>query len=169
MDIGTGSGRAIGGAFQASERSDSGQLLRDGERPLVLVIEDDPHDWEFYGKILYYNGYDVMHAADGETGYRMAVAHQPELILLDLVMPELDGLSLCARLLAGPGRTRIPVVVLSACPERDFGPRALAVGCARYLEKPARPVQVLREVEALIGRPPAPGVGRPPLEHPAVA
>jgi DNA-binding response OmpR family regulator len=61
------------------------------------------------------------------------------------------------------------VIVLSACSEREFGPKARAAGCARYLEKPARPVQVLHEVEALIGRPPPPGVGRPPLEHPAVA
>ena len=170
MDIGTGSQQAIGGAAtRSTATADAAQIWHDRERPLVLIVEDDPHDWELYGKILYYNGYDVMYASDGESGYVLAQLHHPDLILLDLVMPRLDGLALCARLQGTPEQAHIPVVVLSACSEREFGPRARAAGCVRYLEKPARPVQVLHEIEAIIGRPPAPGVGRPPLEHPAVA
>jgi len=148
-------------------RFESGTVRR--ERPLVLIVEDNPHDWEIYGNVLYYNGYDVMYAGDGELGYRLAQEHDPDLILLDLLMPKLDGLTLCTRLRDEPSRAHIPVVVLSGCPKREYGPRAEAAGCARYLEKPTKPVQVLHEVEELIGRPPAPGVGRPPLQHSSVA
>src|SRR5688572_33175878 len=144
-------------------RFESGTVRR--ERPLLLVVEDNPHDWEIYGNVLFYNGYDVMYASDGELGYRLAQEHHPDLILLDLRMPKLDGLTLCARLREDRSRAHIPVVVLSGYPKREFGPRAEAAGCARYLEKPTKPVEVLHEVEALIGRPPAPGVGRPPLQH----
>jgi len=152
----------IGGSAATQEWKSA---ILDRERPLVLVVEDNPHDWEIYGNVLFYNGYDVMYASDGELGYRLAQEHHPDLILLDLRMPKLDGLTLCARLREDRSRAHIPVVVLSGYPKREFGPRAEAAGCARYLEKPTKPVEVLHEVEALIGRPPAPGVGRPPLQH----
>jgi DNA-binding response OmpR family regulator len=138
---------------------------RDGERPLVLVIEDNPHEREIYGKILYYNGHDVLYASDGETGYVMAREHQPDLILLDLLLPKLDGLSLCERLAADSSWTHVPIVVLSACSKTEFGPRARAAGCTLYLQKPVAPVDVLLEVEAITGKPPPSGVGRAPTER----
>jgi two-component system cell cycle response regulator DivK len=138
-------------------------------RPLVLVVEDDPHDWEIYGKILWYNGYDVIHAADGETGWRMALEHEPDLVLLDVMIPKLDGLSLCERLMSDPARARIPVVILTGRPREEVGNRARRAGCSRFLEKPARPLDVLHEVESLIGRPPSPGEGPAPRKYPSAA
>jgi CheY-like chemotaxis protein len=136
------------------------------KRPLVLVVEDDPHDWEIYGKILWYNGYDVMYAAEGEEGYALALEHRPDLILLDLIMPKLDGIALCERLKKHPETAAIPIVVLSGRPYRELGAAAEQAGCAVYLEKPVGPVNVLHKVEELIGRAPSPGEGRAPEKYP---
>jgi DNA-binding response OmpR family regulator len=135
-------------------------------RPLVLVVEDDPHDWEIYGKILWYNGYDVFYAAEAEEGYRLALEHRPDLILLDLMLPRVDGLTLCRRIKGDPGLADIPIIVLSGRPFTEFGDTVLELGCRAYLEKPISPVEVLHRVEELIGRPPPSGVGRAPEKYP---
>jgi DNA-binding response OmpR family regulator len=137
-------------------------------RGLVLVIEDNPHDWEIYGKILWYNGFDVIYAPDGATGYDMVTSQRPDLVLLDLGLPDMDGLELCARL-KKTGDGDLPIMILSGRPARELGSAALAAGCVRYMEKPALPVDVLHAVEDLIGRPPPAGVGPTPKKHPPTA
>lgn len=136
---------------------------KDRERPLVLVVEDDRHDWEIYGKILWYNGFDVLCAADGVTGLRLARERRPDLVLLDLALPEMDGLELCRRLKQPASTPAVPVVVLSARSRARFGEEARGAGCDRYLEKPQSPLQVLHEVEKVIG-PAPPGAAGPPPE-----
>ncbi|HET9984653.1 MAG TPA: response regulator [Longimicrobiales bacterium] len=118
---------------------------------LVLMIEDSEHDREIYGRLLWYNNFDVICALDAEQGYWMAREARPDLILLDLGLPSGDGLDLCGRLRQEPAMAEIPVLVLSARPRVDYGRRAWEVGCACYLEKPIRPSDVLAEVERLIG------------------
>ena len=160
--------RSIDGeAFGRSEAID--HTLPDNfgsRRPLILVVEDNRHDWEIYGKILWYNGYDVLYASDGEAGLRLAHENQPDLILLDLIMPKLDGMTLCKELKSDPATTHIPIVVLSGRPENEVGAEATRAGCAKYLEKPASPVDVLHHVEDLIGRAPLPGDGPAPQKFP---
>lgn len=132
------------------------------ERPLVLTVEDNLHDWEIYGKILWYNGFDVLYAAEGSRGLELCLEHAPDLVLLDVGLPDMTGLDLCEALRAEPRTAHTPVVILSARPRREYESQALAAGCVKYLEKPVGPVEVLREVERLIGRPPHSGEGRPP-------
>jgi DNA-binding response OmpR family regulator len=137
-------------------------MIDHSDRLLVLVIEDDLHDWEIYGKILWYNGFDVLYAADGEAGAGLARKHAPDLVLLDLMLPGINGLEVCRRLSADPLTARIPIVLLSGRPAADFEAAAREAGAECYLEKPVGPVAVLHTVERLIGRPPPAGVGRPP-------
>jgi two-component system, cell cycle response regulator DivK len=132
-------------------------------RPLILAIEDNRHDWEIYGRILCYNGYDVIHAADGAEGLDLARQKLPDLVLLDLTIPRIDGLDVCRLLKAEPRTAQIPVVVLSSRERSEWEPQARAAGCDAYLEKPMSPVEVLHEVEQLVGRAPLAGTGRPPL------
>lgn len=132
------------------------------ERPLLLVVEDRADDREIYGRILGYNGFDVVFAEDGIKGLRLAKDIIPDVILLDVGLPGMSGLDLCSRLKLHPESADIPVIALTAFPESELGPDARRLGCAAYIEKPASPVDVLHKIEELTGRPPAAGVGRPP-------
>lgn len=135
------------------------------DRPVVLVVEDDPDAWRIYGQVLWYNGFDVIHAADGQVGYRAAQSFRPDLILLDLMLPDTDGVALCGRL--REEGTAAPIVALSALERAEMGHRATLAGFTDYLEKPVDPVRVLFTVESLIGRAPAAGEGRPPSKSTA--
>ena len=128
------------------------------KRQLVIVAEDERHDWEIYGKMLWYNGFDVLHAEDGEEALQLIRSHLPDLVILDLMLPKVDGLEICRRVRAESATDDIPVIALSARSEREYGSRARAVGFTSYLEKPIGPLAVLRTVEELIGRPPPPGL-----------
>lgn len=140
---------------------DAGGASRDPrprrKRQLVVVAEDERHDWEIYGKLLWYNGFDVLHAEDGEEALELIRGYVPDLIILDLMLPKMDGLELCRRLKGESATEDIPVIALSARSEREYGGRCREAGFTGYLEKPIGPVAVLRTVEGLIGRPPPPG------------
>ena len=134
---------------------------RDGrERPRVLVIEDDQHDRRIYGMMLCYNGYDLVFAENGASGLEIAQEYDPDLVLLDVGLPDMSGIDVCALLCAAPHPP--PVIVLSGFAESRLGDRARAAGCARYVEKPTNPVTVLHHIEALIGMAPLAGVGTRP-------
>jgi two-component system cell cycle response regulator DivK len=136
------------------------------ERQLVLLVDDDPHDREIYGSILCYNGFDVVCADNGESGIRLARRIRPDVVLLDIGLPDLHGLDLCSSLRAEPDTAGIPVIALSAYAETRMGEQARVAGCTRYIEKPASPVGVLHEIENLVGKAPLPGDGRPPQMTP---
>lgn len=134
------------------------------DRKLVLLVEDNPDDRQVYGDLLWYNGFDVVHAGTAEQGYWLAHEGEPDLILLDLNLPDEDGLTLCRRLKEEQATAAIPIVVLSARDEDPNGHLATDAGCARYLQKPRRPFDVVREVVALIG-PAPPGLPAPQPRH----
>ncbi len=126
-------------------------------RQLIVVAEDDALEWDIYGKMLWYNGYDTLHARDGEEALRLVTKHEPDLVILDLVLPKLDGLELCRRLKANPATRHIPTLALTGRPRWEKGRDAHDAGCADYLEKPMSPLDVLHAVEKVIGRAPLPG------------
>lgn len=163
MDSGN-AGVAGSGARRAhpGRSREAGRSNRPREPKLILVVEDDPDDWEIYGKILWYNGFEVLCAADGATAADLAQEHQPDLVLLDIGLPDMDGLEVCGRLKTAILDSSAPVWVLSARPEAEYGESARRAGCDRYLEKPKSPLELLHAVEEMIGRAPhAPG-GAPP-------
>jgi two-component system cell cycle response regulator DivK len=118
----------------------------------VLLVEDEPDNRIIYTTILDYAGFAVLEAQNGEEGVRLARDHQPDLILMDLSMPVLDGWGAVRRLKQDPVTARIPVCALSAhvLLEGD-AEKAREAGFACYLTKPMEPKQVLAEVEARIG------------------
>lgn len=118
----------------------------------VLVIEDHPGDRDIYGKILWYNGFHVLFAEDGEAGLLLAQQRHPDLVLLDLELPRMHGLELCSRLKQDNATADIPVVALTGRRLKEFGGNANVLGYAYFLEKPVSPLRVLNIVERLIGR-----------------
>lgn len=119
----------------------------------VLVIEDHPGARDIYGHILWYNGFQVLFAADGEAGLKVARERRPDLVLLDLELPLLHGLELCSRLKQDDSTRGIPIVALTARRLEELGGNADVLGYAHFLEKPVRPLEVLRVVEEEIGLP----------------
>jgi len=103
-----------------------------GPRP-VLVIDDDPATLELITRFLEREGFAVRTAPDGEAGLRLATQVHPSVILLDVLMPHLDGWGVLSRLKADPALAAIPVVVVSFVDERGLG---YSLGAADYLTKP---------------------------------
>ena len=123
--------------------------------PLVLIVDDNEKNLKLARDVLRAAGLRTLEAASGAEGIALATEHLPDVILMDLQLPDMDGTS-AARELAGSARTgRIPVVALSALPLEGQGDWFLAAGFAGYLEKPIRidefPDQVRRYCEGAGG------------------
>ena len=130
--------------------------------PTILLVEDNPDNQEIYRTILAYYGYSVLQAWDGERAVRMARENGPDLILMDLTMPGMDGLEATRRLKADPATAAIPVVALTACTQSEDIADAEAAGCAAYLTKPVEPHRVAAEVGRILAGGGAPSVASGP-------
>jgi CheY-like chemotaxis protein len=120
-------------------------------RQVILLVEDTEADRDMYGGLLWYNGYDVVHVEDGASALERALEIQPDLILLDVVLPgDLDGLDV-ARKLRDTGM-KAPIIVLSAHSADEFADRVEEAGVDAYLEKPMDPFTVVKEAMRRIGR-----------------
>jgi two-component system, cell cycle response regulator DivK len=118
----------------------------------VLIVEDQPDNRIIYSTILEHAGFDVLEAKNGEEGVRCAYEHHPDLILMDLSMPVLDGWEAVRRLKSDPEMAGTPVCAISAhVPCDGDAERAQDSGFECYLTKPLDPREVLEEVEKRIG------------------
>lgn len=102
----------------------------------ILLVEDNEDNQEIYRIILAHHGYQVLQAYDGGLGVEMARAHAPDLILMDLTMPLIDGLAATRLLKEDPATASIPVIALTAHASREDQERARKSGCCDYLTKP---------------------------------
>src|SRR5262245_29320731 len=118
----------------------------------LLVIEDDPDIVELLRYNLEREGYRVLVATDGERGLADAARHQPELVLLDLMLPGLDGLEVCRRLRGQEGTRGTPVLVLTAKSDEADVVIGLEMVADDYLTKPFSPRELLARVRALLRR-----------------
>jgi CheY-like chemotaxis protein len=117
----------------------------------VLIVEDNEDNLVIYSTILGHSGYRVLEARDGETGILMAQREHPDLILMDVSIPLIDGWEATRRLKADPDTADIPIIALTAHALESDRERATAVGCDGYLAKPAEPRLVLATVQARLG------------------
>jgi DNA-binding response OmpR family regulator len=120
--------------------------LADVSGGAILIVDDNPDNLALLGNVLRDAGYRVRGAADGRTALRVAAARAPELILLDVQMPEMDGYEVCLRLKADPLLRDIPVIVISALDEVGDKVRAFEVGAMDYVTKPFQAPEVLSRV-----------------------
>ena len=118
----------------------------------LLVIEDDPDIVELLRYNLEREGFRVLVATDGERGLAEATRLQPDLVLLDLMLPGLDGLEVCRRLRGRDETRAIPVLVLTAKSEETDVVIGLEMGADDYLTKPFSPRELVARVRALLRR-----------------
>lgn len=117
----------------------------------VLVVDDDPDSRAICTLFLEHHGYRVLEARDGEEGVRRAREERPALVLMDVTLPILDGLSATRRLKELPETASIPVVILTGHALDRDRENALEAGGEGYLPKPCPPHRLLEEVHRLIG------------------
>lgn len=114
-------------------------------RPTILVIDDEPANIEIVAAVLQ-DEYDICFALSGEQAVAVARAARPDLILLDVVMPGMDGYQLCSLLKADPVLCDVPVIFATALDDDEAELRGLVVGAIDYVTKPIRPATLLRRV-----------------------
>src|SRR5690606_23256162 len=114
----------------------------------VLIIEDNDDIREGTAEILELTGYRVITAAEGKTGVDLALKHHPDLILCDIMMPELDGYGVLYMLSKNESTTDIPFIFLTAKSERGDIRKAMEMGADDYLTKPFDDIELLNAIES---------------------
>ncbi|MGQ9709916.1 MAG: response regulator [Anaerolineae bacterium] len=106
------------------------------DSPKILYIEDNPENRLLIRRLLEAEGYEVVEAIDGPSGLEIAAASPPDLILLDINLPEMDGYEMVGRLRRIPGLATTPIIALTAYALKGDRERILAAGCDGYIQKP---------------------------------
>ena len=114
------------------------------KQPRVLVIEDEPDIMELVRETLRQDQYTVLEALDGELGLQMALNQKPDLVLLDIMLPKLNGYEICRRLKSSAQTENIPVVMLTAFGQKGEIEEGFKVKADDYIVKPFEP-QKLRQ------------------------
>ena len=104
----------------------------------ILFIDDDPMTLETLSRSVEIFGHQALIASSGEQAQELVAGQSPDLIMTDMNLPDIDGISLVKHLKADPRSSTIPIIVLSASPEIDANEIALAAGAEEFLEKPVR-------------------------------
>ena len=121
----------------------------------VLVVEDNPANMKLTSLLLGHAGHTVLPALDAETGLRIARVQRPDLILMDIQLPGMDGLTATTLLKRDPATASIPVVALRALAMKTDEERSQAAGCDAYLVKPLRYQELYDVIALLVPRPSA--------------
>lgn len=128
-------------------------------RPTVLLIEDEPAQRELLAYNLEAEGFDVITADNGEDGLILVDENDPDLIVLDWMMPQLSGIEVCRRLKSNSKTRQIPVIMLSARAEEVDRVRGLETGADDYVVKPYSVIELMARVKAHLRRIRAAAVG----------
>jgi len=124
----------------------------------VLYIEDNEQNLYLVTFLLNAKGYEVLQAREGPEGIAMAADHRPDLILLDIQLPGMDGYAVAKRLRQNPDVAQTPIVALTSFAMAGDREKAFGAGCSGYIEKPINPDTFMAQIEEhLPGR--APGGG----------
>jgi two-component system cell cycle response regulator DivK len=120
--------------------------------PRILVIEDDEMNRDSLTRLLRRRGYEMLTACDGVEGVMVGQSEMPDLILMDMSLPVLDGWEATRRLKAAPKTQAIPIIALTAHAMAADRDKALAAGCDDYDSKPIDLKRLLPKIEALLRR-----------------
>jgi CheY-like chemotaxis protein len=120
------------------------------DRPRVLLVDDYPDAREMYTEYLEFSGFDVVQAANGAEALQCAVESRPDIILMDLSLPVMDGWEATRRLKADTRTSGIPVVALTGHALAGISEGAKKAGCDSFVTKPCLPEDLLKEIRAVL-------------------
>lgn len=134
----------------------------------ILIIEDNPANMKLACLLMQNIGHAVLCAVDAETGLTMARANQPDLILMDVQLPGMDGLTATALLKQDQSTVTIPVIALTSMAMKNDQEKSMMAGCDAYIAKPLRYQELYAAVNLLLARqdPPSPGIPSLPPRTP---
>jgi two-component system cell cycle response regulator DivK len=117
----------------------------------ILIVEDTEDNRQILRDLLTAAGYELIEAVDGAAGVAMAAKHKPDLVLMDIQLPLVDGYEATRRIKADPDLRHIPVVAVTSYALSGDEEKARAAGCDGYIAKPFSPRQLLGKVRELLG------------------
>lgn len=118
----------------------------------ILYIEDNPLNMRLVRKLLKSMGYEMLEAMDGSSGMEMVKEHQPDLVLVDVNLPDIDGLEVTTRLKSDESYAHIPFVALTANAMHGDRERCLEAGCDGYIAKPVARLELKNALHHFLGR-----------------
>lgn len=119
-------------------------------QPIVLIVDDKPTNVELVKVLLEMEGYRILTASSGREGVTMALKCLPDLILMDIMMPEMDGLEATRRIKKNARTSGIPVVALTSCAMRGDKSRIRDAGCDGYVSKPINIDEFLEKIKGIL-------------------
>ncbi len=119
---------------------------------LILIVEDEPKNLTLLRDLLQVSGYKTIETYDGEQGVELARAKKPDLILMDVQMPKMDGLEATRILKADATTSNIPILALTSYAMKGDKEKMLQAGCDGYLSKPFNIQELLKEVAKYLSR-----------------
>jgi two-component system cell cycle response regulator DivK len=122
-----------------------------GKAPTVLLVEDNEDNRIVYTTMLEHFGYHVTQAGDGEAAIAKIQGDPPDVVIMDISMPGIDGWTVISRLREDPATRDIPIVAVTAHALAEHRERAEGLGCEGYLTKPCEPRKLLQEIRRIIG------------------
>ena len=123
---------------------------------VILIVEDNAANMKLTTLLLTHAGHTVLSAADAETCLTLSGSERPDLILMDVQLPGMDGLAATALLKQSPATAAIPIVALTAMAMKVDQERSLVAGCDAYLAKPVRRAELYAVIDRLLGTPAEP-------------
>ncbi|MDM8535393.1 hybrid sensor histidine kinase/response regulator [Desulfobacterales bacterium HSG17] len=113
----------------------------------ILIVDDNPQNLQILGQFLKQNNYNVAAAVDGKPALEMIASRKPDLVLLDIMMPIMDGIETCRQIKANPETNDIPVIFLTAKVETDDIVKGFEIGAADYVTKPFNTYELLARIK----------------------
>ena len=127
-------------------------MLPNVEKGTILYVEDNPDNRMLVRRILLSEDYNLIEATDAYDALERIKTARPDLILMDINMPDMDGYTLTAKIKTTPGFERVPILALTANVMRGDKEKSLDAGCDGYIQKPIDFDELLREVERFLTR-----------------
>ncbi len=127
-------------------------MMPTSEKGTILYVEDNVDNRTLVRRILLSEDYGLLEATDAYHALELLKTHKPDLILMDINMPDMDGYTLTAKIRAMPGFERIPILALTANVMRGDKEKTLEAGCDGYIQKPIDFDELLQEIEKFLAR-----------------
>ncbi len=122
------------------------------EAPKILLVEDTEDNRQMMKKLLEMSGYQVVEATNGREAVEFAARVKPQIILMDLSLPFIDGLAATRQIRSLPGLSDVPIIAVSAHDSADFHSHALEAGCNAYITKPIDFPELEETVNSLLAK-----------------